>query len=250
MWIYQQQEVLPCPETSCLQQAPATEEKNCEVALPAAVDCAESALTQAENNNLPTLRREVLLLAAAYLLGCFAAGYFLADCTAQEQDVLTRYLQQWQNLFSVQNAAQAAALLRTLILCVCGALSSLLLLGLSALGTLPICLFMMLYGTGTGLLNAQLLSALPLRQQLVIAAVSGIPLAIATGVLCRFGASAMRVSHRLFVRSFFSGGREPHTPWNPIGAQRLLWQYACSSLIFLPLCGAAVCLAHMAAWVL
>ena len=92
------------------------------------------------------LSRETILLAAAYLLGTFLAGVAAARCVAGDAETLSYYLNCWQSLFSVQDAAGAVRLFRTEFLTVAGALTAVLFLGLSALGPLPIFLFTMLYG--------------------------------------------------------------------------------------------------------
>ena len=85
-------------------------------------------------------------MAAAYLLGTFAAGILQARCDAGEAEMLAYYLQCWQSLFAVQSASQVARLFTSELLTALGALTVLLLLGLSALGALPIYLFAMLDG--------------------------------------------------------------------------------------------------------
>ena len=84
----------------------------------------------------------IALLAAAYLLGTFLAGVAAARCVAGDAETLSYYLNCWQNLFSVQDAAGAVRLFRTEFLTVAGALTAVLFLGLSALGPLPIFLFL------------------------------------------------------------------------------------------------------------
>lgn len=188
--------------------------------------------------------RDCLLLAAAYLLGTFSAGLLQALCNAGELDVLGAYIKNWQQLFAAKSAAQAVGLFGAELLTVLGALSVLLVLGLSAVGPLPIYLFVMLYGTGAGLLLTQLTAGISGWQLLLTALLSGAPTAAATGVLCLFGASALRVSNRLHIFSF--GKREEPLP-HSIGAPLLLGQFALSGLAFLPLCGAAVCMAYLSA---
>lgn len=92
------------------------------------------------------LSRETILLAAAYLLGTFLAGVAAARCVAGDAETLSYYLNCWQSLFSVQDAAGAVRLFRTEFLTVAGALTAVLFLGLSALGPLPIFLFTMQIG--------------------------------------------------------------------------------------------------------
>ena len=176
------------------------------------------------------LSRETILLAAAYLLGTFLAGV---------AETLSYYLNCWQSLFSVQDAAGAVRLFRTEFLTVAGALTAVLFLGLSALGPLPIFLFTMLYGTGSGLLSSRLLVDLNPRTAFVLLCVCGIPASLAAGTLCTFGASALQVSGRLCSAAFGRGGQAPST-----GA--LLGQFARMLFLLLPLCGAAVGMLYLA----
>ena len=187
--------------------------------------------------------RDCILLAAAYLLGTFAAGILQARCDAGEAEILAYYLQCWQSLFAVQSASQVAGLFAAELTTVLGALTVLLLLGLSALGALPIYLFAMLYGAGMGLLSAQLLSGLGWKRLLLVGLFSGVPTALAAGVLCLFGASALRVSSRLHNLSFGAAGKSRGAA---PGARLLLGQFALACGAFLPFCGGATCLAYLA----
>ena len=179
------------------------------------------------------------LLAAAYLLGTFLAGVAAARCVAGDAEALSYYLNCWQSLFSVQDAAGAVRLFRTEFLTVAGALTAVLFLGLSALGPLPIFLFTMLYGTGSGLLSSRLLVDLNPRTAFVLLCVCGIPASLAAGTLCTFGASALQVSGKLCSAAFGRGGQAPST-----GA--LLGQFARMLFLLLPLCGAAVGMLYLA----
>lgn len=181
----------------------------------------------------------IALLAAAYLLGTFLAGVAAARCVAGDAETLSYYLNCWQNLFSVQDAAGAVRLFRTEFLTVAGALTAVLFLGLSALGPLPIFLFTMLYGTGSGLLSSGLLSDLNPRTTFVLLCVCGIPASLAAGTLCTFGTSALQVSGRLCSAAFGRGGQAPST-----GA--LLGQFVRMLFLLLPLCGAAVGMLYLA----
>lgn len=181
----------------------------------------------------------IALLAAAYLLGTFLAGVAAARCVAGDAETLSYYLNCWQNLFSVQDAAGAVRLFRTEFLTVAGALTAVLFLGLSALGPLPIFLFTMLYGTGSGLLSFRLLVDLNPRTAFVLLCVCGIPASLAAGTLCTFGASALQVSGRLCSAAFGRGGQAPSTG-------SLLGQFARMLFLLLPLCGAAVGMLYLA----
>lgn len=162
-----------------------------------------------------------------------------ARCVAGDAETLSYYLNCWQSLFSVQDAAGAVRLFRTEFLTVAGALTAVLFLGLSALGPLPIFLFAMLYGTGSGLLSSRLLVDLNPRTAFVLLCVCGIPASLAAGTLCTFGASALQVSGRLCSAAFGRGGQAPSTG-------TLLGQFARMLFLLLPLCGAAVGMLYLA----
>ena len=183
--------------------------------------------------------RDCLLLAAAYLFGTFLAGLAAARCNAGEAEAFGYYLNCWQKLFSVNTATEAAGLFRTELLTLTGALTALLFLGLSALGPLPIFLFTILYGIGSGLLSLQWASGQSLPRLLVMAAVCGIPAALAAGAVCSFGASALGVSGRLCASTFGRSGQAP-------GAGTLLGQFARTLFLLLPLCGGAVAALYLA----
>lgn len=186
--------------------------------------------------------RDCILLAGAYLLGTFLAGVLQAGCDTAEQDTLSFYLHCWQKLFAASDPARLPQLFCAEAGTVLGALSVIFFLGLSALGPIGIFLFLMLYGTGSGLLFAQLMSGMNLRTFLVWFAAAGVPSAFAAGVLCLFGASALQVSSRIQNYSFGKGegisGRA--------GARFLAGQYLVMATALLPLCGAASGLAYLA----
>lgn len=182
--------------------------------------------------------RDCILLAAAYLFGTFLAGVLCALCNAGEAETLGYYLDCWRESFTASNAAEVAALFRTELLTASGALTVLLLLGLSALGTVPIFCFVILYGAGAGMLSFQLLAEVKLRALLAYCVASGIPTALAAGCLCLFGAGALQVSTRLQRCSF---GRGFPTP----GAWGLLGQFIRTLFLLLPICGAATGLLYL-----
>ena len=187
--------------------------------------------------------RDCLWLAGAYLLGTGFAGVLQALCDAGEAQVLAHYLGCWQALFAARDSGAAVGLFLAEYLTVTGALTALLLLGLSALGPLPVFLFAMLYGTGTGLMSTELFSGFPLPRGVVYLLLGGIPAAVAAGCLCLFGASALQVCSRLHRVAF--GGQGPSSM--PGGARGLVGQYLLLAVVFVPLCGAAsglLCLAN------
>ena len=190
--------------------------------------------------------RDCILLAAAYLFGTLMAGILQALCDAEEMETLAYYLSCWRSAFAASSAPQAVGLFGTELAVVLGAAAVFLLLGLSAVGPLPIFLFAMLYGTGSGLLSAQLLTGLGGKQLVLLLLTASLPTALAAGALCLFGASALQVSSRIHAFSFGRGGKGggiPHTA----GAQLLVGQFALLTVCLCPLCGAAtglVCLAN------
>ena len=187
-----------------------------------------------------------ILLAAAYLFGTLMAGILQALCDAEEMETLAYYLSCWRSAFAASSTPQAVGLFGTELAVVLGAAAVFLLLGLSAVGPLPIFLFAMLYGTGSGLLSAQLLTGLGGKQLVLFLLTASLPTALAAGALCLFGASALQVSSRIHAFSFGRGGKGggiPHTA----GAQLLVGQFALLTVCLCPLCGAAtglVCLAN------
>ena len=93
------------------------------------------------------------MLAAAYLFGTALAGVLRALCDRGDVQLLTYYLTYWQKLFAAQDSGAAVGLFLAEYLTVAGALTAVLLLGLSALGPLPVFLFVILYGIGTELIK-------------------------------------------------------------------------------------------------
>ena len=156
---------------------------------------------------------------------------------------LAYYLDCWRGVFAASSTAQAVGLFGAELAVVLGAAAVFLLLGLSAVGPLPIFLFAMLYGTGSGLLSAQLLNSLGAKQLVLFLLTASLPTALAAGALCLFGASALQVSSRIHAFSFGRGDKGSH----PAGARLLVGQFALLAVCLCPLCGAAtglVCLAN------
>ena len=187
--------------------------------------------------------RDCILLAAAYLFGTLMAGVLQALCDAEEMETLAYYLDCWRGVFAASSAAQAVGLFGAELAVVLGAAAVFLLMGLSAVGPLPIFLFAMFYGTGSGLLSAQLLDGLGAKQLVLFLLTASLPTALAAGALCLFGASALQVSSRIHAFSFGRGDKGSH----PAGARLLVGQFALLAVCLCPLCGAAtglVCLAN------
>ena len=263
MWVYQQTstagaspvpslpETLPAPalareaiEGPEPREAPASPGQSLSADLP------ETALPGAARARLPRrgrsrqASRDCILLGAAYLFGTLMAGVLQALCDAGETETLACYLDCWRSLFALAGTSRAVELFSTELAVVVGAAAVLLFLGLSALGPMPIFFFAMLYGTGSGLLSAQLLAGLGGRQLLLFLLAGSLPAALAAGGLCVFGASALQVSSRIRAFSFGHGGQG--SSLRPAGARLLLGQFALLAVLLCPLCGAATGLACLA----
>lgn len=249
MWVYQESRMNATPAPVPLHSVPtppAFPESDCTPEEAALLPVAsETPASQQERRAAPKPHRGrfpsgqgIFLLAGAYLLGTFSAGILLAFLDAEELDVLSYYLFCWRNLFAVESTTQILRLFGAELLTVLGALTALLLLGLSSIGPVPIYFFTMLYGTGAGLLSSQLISGLELSKALLVILLSGTPTALATGMLCWFGSCALQVSSRLHAFSL-GRGRDPLSAHAPL----LLGQFALTAAALLPLCGMAVCLA-------
>mgnify|MGYP000825748165 FL=1 len=174
------------------------------------------------------------------------AGVLQALCDAEEMETLAYYLDCWRGVFAASSTAQAVGLFGAELAVVLGAAAVFLLLGLSAVGPLPIFLFAMLYGTGSGLLSAQLLNSLGAKQLVLFLLTASLPTALAAGALCLFGASALQVSSRIHAFSFGRGGKG-NGSLHSAGARLLVGQFALLAVCLCPLCGAAtglVCLAN------
>ena len=228
MWVYQETKTNAAALVPTLPEDTAGES----LAEKEAMTPASGRLTEMPPQKAPRRKpfqasRDCILLAAAYLFGTLMAGVLQALCDAEEMETLAYYLDCWRGVFAASSAAQAVGLFGAELAVVLGAAAVFLLLGLSAVGPLPIFLFAMLYGTGSGLLSAQLLNSLGAKQL----------------VLCLFGASALQVSSRIHAFSFGRGDKGSH----PAGARLLVGQFALLAVCLCPLCGAAtglVCLAN------
>lgn len=241
--------------TMWVYQEPKTEENALVPVLPEGgtlpVKEAESPESPSEQKEPPRRKafrasRDCVLLAAAYLFGTLMAGVLQALCDAEEMETLAYYLSCWRGVFAASSAPQAVGLFGAELAVVLGAAAVFLLLGLSAVGPLPIFLFAMLYGTGSGLLSAQLLNGLGGKQLVLFLLTASLPTALAAGALCLFGASALQVSSRIHAFSFGRGGKGSGVP-HTAGAQLLMGQFALLTVCLCPLCGAAtglVCLAN------
>jgi hypothetical protein len=244
MWVYQETETNAAALVPTLPEDTAGEslaEK--EAMTPASGQLTEMPPQKAPRRKPFQASRDCILLAAAYLFGTLMAGVLQALCDAEEMETLAYYLDCWRGVFAASSAAQAVGLFGAELTVVLGAAAVFLLLGLSAVGPLPIFLFAMLYGTGSGLLSAQLLNNLGAKQLVLFLLTVSLPTALAAGALCLFGASALQVSSRIHAFSFGRGDKGSH----PAGARLLLGQFALLAVCLCPLCGAAtglVCLAN------
>lgn len=244
MWVYQETKTNAAALVPTLPEDTAGEslaEK--EAMTPVSKPLAELPPQKAPRRKPFQASRDCILLAAAYLFGTLMAGVLQALCDAEEMETLAYYLDCWRGVFAASSAAQAVGLFGAELAVVLGAAAVFLLLGLSAVGPLPIFLFAMLYGTGSGLLSAQLLDSLGAILFLLTAS---LPTALAAGALCLFGASALQVSSRIHAFSFGRGGKG-NGSLHPAGARLLVGQFALLAVCLCPLCGAAtglVCLAN------
>lgn len=244
MWIYEQTK--PEETLSLLPQAVSLPVQKAEPALPLApaAELEPAEQLQPKEPRIPARRhatRDCWLLAAAFLLGCTAAGALQAVCDARQTELLRYYLEAWQGLFTPGGMQGAVQLFGMEYLTLGLVVSLFLVLGLSALGPVMIFSSMMLYGLGSGLLMVQLCAAGGWKTILLALLWTGLPAAAASGCLCFFGACALQVSSRIHAYSFrkHSGGQA-----RP-GVQALLGQYLLTMVVLLPLCGAAAGLSYL-----
>ena len=244
MWIYEQTK--PEENLSLPPQAISLPVQKAEPALPTVPETAPEPVEQLQPKEscIPPRRhatRDCWLLAAAFLLGCTAAGALQAVCDARQTELLRYYLEAWQGLFTPGGMQGAVQLFGMEYLTLGLVVSLFLVLGLSALGPVMIFSSMMLYGLGSGLLMVQLCAAGGWRTILSALLWTGLPAAAASGCLCFFGACALQVSSRIHAYSFrkhFGGQTRP-------GVQALLGQYLLTMVVLLPLCGAAAGLSYL-----
>lgn len=244
MWIYEQTKSEE--SLSLLPQTVGLPVQTEEPALPPVpAQAAEPAeqLTQKEPC-IPAKRhatQDCWLLAAAFLLGCTAAGVLQAVCDARQAELLRYYLEAWQGLFTPSGMQGAVQLFGMEYLTLGLVVSLFLVLGLSALGPVMIFGNMMLYGLGSGLLMVQLCAAGGWKAILPALLWTGLPVAAASGCLCFFGACALQVSSRIHAYSF---RKHPGGQARP-GVRALMGQYLLTMVMLLPLCGAAAGLSYL-----
>lgn len=244
MWIYEQTKSEE--SLSLLPQTVGLPVQTEEPALPPVpAQAAEPAeqLTQKEPC-IPAKRhatQDCWLLAAAFLLGCTAAGVLQAVCDARQAELLRYYLEAWQGLFTPSGMQGAVQLFGMEYLTLGLVVSLFLVLGLSALGPVMIFGNMMLYGLGSGLLMVQLCAAGGWKAILPALLWTGLPTAAASGCLCFFGACALQVSSRIHAYSF---RKHPGGQARP-GVRALMGQYLLTMVMLLPLCGAAAGLSYL-----
>lgn len=247
MWIYEQSN--PEETLSLLPQTVSLPVQKAEPALPTVPATAPEPPTPVQQlpskeSCIPARRhatRDCWLLAAAFLLGCTAAGALQAVCDARQAELLRYYLKAWQGLFTPGGMQGAVQLFGMEYLTLGLVVSLFLVLGLSALGPVMIFSSMMLYGLGSGLLMVQLCTAGGWKTILSALLWTGLPAAAASGCLCFFGACALQVSSRLHAYSF---RKHPGGQARP-GVQALLGQYLLTMVVLLPLCGAAAGLSYL-----
>ena len=247
MWIYEQSS--PEETLSLLPQTVSLPVQKAESALPTVPATAPEPPTPVQQLPskapcIPAKRhatRDCWLLAAAFLLGCTAAGVLQAVCDARQAELLRYYLEAWQKLFAPGSMQGAVQLFSMEYLTLGLVVSLFLVLGLSALGPVMIFGSMMLYGLGSGLLMVQLCTAGGWKTILLALLWTGLPAAVASGCLCFFGACALQVSSRIHAYSF---RKHPGGQARP-GVQALLGQYLLTMVVLLPLCGAAAGLSYL-----
>ena len=244
MWIYEQTKLEE--NFSLLPQTVGLPVQTAEPALPPVPAQAAEPAEQLPTKEpcIPAKRhatRDCWLLAAAFLLGCTAAGVLQAVCDARQAELLRYYLEAWQGLFTPSGMQGAVQLFSMEYLTLGLVVSLFLLLGLSALGPVMIFGNMMLYGLGSGLLMVQLCAAGGWKAILPALLWTGLPAAVASGCLCFFGACALQVSSRIHAYSF---RKHPGGQARP-GVQALLGQYLLTMVMLLPLCGAAAGLSYL-----
>lgn len=244
MWVYQETKTNAAALVPTLPEDTAGEslaEK--EAMTPVSKPLAELPPQKAPRRKPFQASRDCILLAAAYLFGTLMAGVLQALCDAEEMETLAYYLDCWRGVFAASSAAQAVGLFGAELAVVLGAAAVFLLLGLSAVGPLPIFLFAMLYGTGSGLLSAQLLDGLGAKQLVLFLLTASLPTALAAGALCLFGASALQVSSRIHAFSFGRGGKG-NGSLHPAGARLLVGQFRLTGGLSLPAlrCGHRPCM--------
>ncbi len=244
MWVYQE----PLEKTLSVPAQPGGAPPQPKPALPQgkgeAASTAARPATPASNRarRLDPLTRNCVMLAGAYLFGALLSGAALALCGADEAAALSLYLDSWCSLFVLDEPGSVWALFGAEYLAAAGAATVLLLLGLSALGAMPIYLAAMLYGLGMGTISLQLVLHASWQSAALCLLFAGLPTAAAASALCIFGASAIGVSSRLQKSAFSRRGGAVFA-----GARALLGQYMLLGILFLPLCGgstALVCLVN------
>lgn len=201
----------------------------------------ELAVGRTEPRRRGQATRNCILLTGAYLFGTAMAGVLQALCETKELDMLAYYLDCWKGMFVLDSAGSVVSLFGAQYLSVVGAVTVLLLLGLSAFGPVLIFLFAMLYGAGVGLIGLQLFLQLSWKGFLAYMLVSGLPAAAVAVCLCFFGASALGVSGRLHTAAFGRG----EAPRAAGGARLLLGQYLLFDVLLLPICGASTGLVYL-----
>ena len=244
MWIYEQEKTEE--NLSLLPQAVSLPVQTAEPALPTVPETAPEPAEQLPQKEpcIPPKQhatRDCWLLAAAFLLGCTAAGVLQAVCDARQAELLRYYLEAWQGLFAPGSMQGAVQLFGMEYLALGLVVSLFLVLGLSALGPVMIFSSMMLYGLGSGLLMVQLCATGGWKKVLLALLWTGLPAAAASGCLCFFGACALQVSSRIHAYSF---RKHPGGQARP-GVQALMGQYLLTMVVLLPLCGAAAGLSYL-----
>lgn len=234
MWIYQQnseigQASVPDPEIKALavQKDHSVPAFNRKPAHPPGLAAPRRKQKSAEMSVL-------WIPAIAVLSGAAAAGVIRALCSAFQLEWMNAYLNLWLSSFTAPDT-HALNLFAAEYFTLAGAATFLLLSGFSAFGPVMISFFLMLYGTGSGLLMLQLLDGASLTEKLLVVLFTAFPSAVATGCLCLLASAAMCVSGRIREYSFRKNIPVQDRPDTGV----LVRQYAFVLVLIVPLCGAA-----------
>ncbi len=184
--------------------------------------------------------RGCIALVAAYLFGTALAGIMQLLCEASDLELVTYYIEHWTGMIMSGGHKAAIHFFMIQYLTIAITVTALLLMGLSAFGSVFIYLLFMLYGFGVGIINLQVLLQLPLAKAAICILLSGLFIAMIVICLCIFGASALAVSNYLQNAAFHNG--KLHV--SALGAHRLLGEYALLNLAFIPVCGISAVLTY------
>lgn len=235
MWIYQQNHTFTDQAAESVRQLPVPAvQGNCCSPEPGREPESQIRTVSLKKRRGPMAEKDLWLLAVAVLSGTAAAGVIRALCSGFQLEWLNAYLNIWLNCFT-DSGTHTAALFAAEYFTLATAATVLLLSGFSAFGPALISLFLMLYGTGDGLLMLHLLNGTSWKEKLLVILFTALPSSIAESCLCILSASALRVSEKLREYSFRRSIPAKSRPDTSI----LIRQYLLTLALFVPLCGAA-----------